>query len=98
VRSAQAPHAVISALFWMLIWGIIVTIMLRLGLFALVLTVCVLDTLGESLLTSDFSAWYGQSSVAIVVILVALALWGYRVTKQSVEKVSTLHAGARALL
>jgi hypothetical protein len=98
VRSAQAPHAVISALFWMLIWGIIVTIMLRLGLFALVLTVCVLDTLGESLLTSDFSAWYGQSSVAIVVILIALALWGFRVSKQSVEKVPTLHAGARALL
>jgi len=75
VRSLQVPHPLISALFWILIWGIVVTIMLRFGLFALMLTICVLDTLAETLLTSDFSSWYGQSSLAIVVILIALALW-----------------------
>ncbi len=80
VRSLQAPHAVISALFWMLIWGIIVTITLRFGLFALMLTTCVLDTLSESLLTADFTAWYGGSSLAMVVMLAALALWGFRLS------------------
>jgi serine/threonine protein kinase len=80
VRSLQAPHPVISALFWILIWGIVVTIMLRFGLFALMLTIGVLDTMGEILLTSDFSAWYGQSSVIIVTILTALALWGFRLS------------------
>ena len=81
VRSAQVPHPVISALFWMAIWGIVVTIMLRFGLFAVILTICVLDTLSETLLTSDFSVWYGQSSIAIVVVLIALALWGFRLSR-----------------
>jgi hypothetical protein len=55
--------------------------MLRFGLFALMLTICVLDTLAETLLTSDFSAWYGQSSVTIVTLLIALALWGFRLSQ-----------------
>lgn len=81
VKLVQSPHAVVSAFFWVVIWGIIVTIMLRFGLFALILTLCVLDTLSETLLTPDFSAWYGQSSLAIVVILIALAVWGFRLSQ-----------------
>ena len=32
----------------------------------------------HSLLTFDFGAWYGQSSLVAVVLIAALALWAFR--------------------
>jgi len=30
------------------------------------------------LLTNDFGAWYGESSLVVVVVVSALALWAFR--------------------
>jgi len=31
-------------------------------------------------LTTDFNAWYGQSSLFVVVVLLALAAWGFKIS------------------
>ena len=69
-----------TGVFWLLLFTILVFIMLRLGFFALVVGIFVLDSLIGSFLTTDFSAWYGQSSLAIVILIGAMALWGFRLS------------------
>ena len=59
-----------------------------LGFFALVVAVFVLDSMINSFLTTDFSAWYGQSSLAIVILIGAMALWGFRLSLGSRPLVS----------
>jgi hypothetical protein len=64
----------------MLLFSILVFIMLRFGFFTLVVALFVLDSLSACFLTTDFSAWYGQSSWAIVILIVAMALRGFRLS------------------
>lgn len=66
--------------FWLALFTILVFIMLRLGFFALVVAIFVLDSMVATFLTTDFSAWYGQSSMAIVILIGAMALWGFRLS------------------
>jgi len=69
-----------TGVFWLLLFTILVFIMLRLGFFALVVAVFVLDSMISTFLTTDFSAWYGQSSLAVVILISAMALWGFRLS------------------
>jgi len=69
-----------TGVFWLLLFTILVFIMLRLGFFALVVALFVLDSMVGSFLTTDFSAWYGQSSLAIVILIGAMALLGFRLS------------------
>jgi hypothetical protein len=69
-----------TGVFWLILFTILVLIMLRLGFFALVVAVFVLDSIAGTFLTTDFSAWYGQSSMAIVILVGAMALWGFRLS------------------
>ena len=67
-------------IFWLLLFTILVFIMLRLGFFALVVAVFVLDAMIGSFLTTDFTAWYGQSSLAIMMLIGGMALGGFRLS------------------
>ncbi len=69
-----------SAIIRVLIYGILVMIMLRLGFFALMVTMFVVNTMLQLFLTPDFSAWYGQSSMIVVVLFCAFAFWGFRLS------------------
>jgi hypothetical protein len=40
----------------------------------------VLDSMAGTFLTTDFSAWYGQSSMAIAILIAAMALCGFRLS------------------
>jgi hypothetical protein len=40
----------------------------------------VLDSMIGTFLTTDFSAWYGQSSLAIVLLIGAMAVLGFRLS------------------
>ena len=53
-------------------------IMVRFGLMALVVTGAVGVFIERGLLTNDFGAWYGESSLVVVVVVSALALWAFR--------------------
>jgi hypothetical protein len=72
--------AITTGIFWLLLFSLLVFIMLRFGFFALVVATFVLDSLTGCFLTTDFSAWYGQSSFAIGIVIVAMALWGFRLS------------------
>jgi hypothetical protein len=60
----------------MLTMGIPLT--LRFGLFFLVVWGCLGIFVDRSLLTTDFGAWYGQSSLIAVIVIGAVALWAFR--------------------
>jgi serine/threonine protein kinase len=72
--------AVTTGVFWTLLFSLLVFILLRFGFFALVVAFFVLDSLIASFLTTDFSAWYGQTSFAIAIVIVAMALRGFRLS------------------
>ncbi len=72
--------AVSTGVFWLLLLVIMVAIMLRLGFFAFVVAAFVLDTVVDCFFTTDFSAWYGQSSAAIVIVVAAIAVIGFRLS------------------
>ncbi len=72
--------AMTTGIFWLLLFILLVTVILRFGFFALVVAVFVLDSLINSFLTPDFSAWYGLSSLCIVLLIIALALRGFRLS------------------
>jgi serine/threonine-protein kinase len=59
---------------------ILVVIMLRFGLLATVLTIFVANFLLQTFLTTDFTAWYSQSSIVAVVVVVALTAWGLKLS------------------
>jgi hypothetical protein len=67
-----------TIVLYAMIYGILVLIMLRLGFFALMATLFVTNSTTSLFLTTDFGAWYGQSSVIIIVVISAFALWGFR--------------------
>lgn len=75
--TGRVPHVYLAVLYT-LVYVMFVSIMMRFGLFALVVAVFVLDAMVGSFLTTDFSAWYGQSSVAIIIFIAGLALLGFR--------------------
>jgi predicted Ser/Thr protein kinase len=52
--------------------------MVRLGLLALAVQGAVGVFIQYGLLTNDFGAWYGESSLVVVVVVSALALWAFR--------------------
>jgi hypothetical protein len=54
--------------------------MLRYGMFALLMTIFVINMTVENYMTTDFTSWYGLSSFGILVVLGGLALWGFRVS------------------
>jgi hypothetical protein len=72
--------AITTGVFWTLLFALLVFVILRFGFFALVVAVFVLDSLIACFLTTDFSAWYGQSSFAIAIVIVAMALRGFRLS------------------
>jgi hypothetical protein len=60
------------------IWTTLVVVMLRFGLFATMCLAFLIDTPLEMVFTTDFSAWYGPSSVAFVALVGAAAVWAFR--------------------
>jgi len=53
-------------------------IMIRFGFFAFAVWGFIGGLITQALLTSDFGAWYGQSSLVVLVVFSALALWAFR--------------------
>ena len=68
----------IGAIVMVLIVVFSVLMMVRFGLLALVVTGAVGVFIEHGLLTNDFGAWYGESSLVVVVVVSALALWAFR--------------------
>jgi hypothetical protein len=69
-----------TPLFLLAIWTTLVVVMLRFGVFATMCLVFVIDAPLSLLFTTDFSAWYGQSSWAILALIAGAAMWGFRIS------------------
>jgi serine/threonine-protein kinase len=65
---------------WMIRFSLGLFMMLRFGLFATAVWLCLNMLTFSSLLTTHFTAWYGQSSLVAVIVVSAVALWAFRVS------------------
>jgi serine/threonine-protein kinase len=68
----------IGSIVMVLIVVFTVLMMVRLGLLALAVWGAVGWFIEHGLLTNDFGAWYGQSSLVVVAVVSVLALWAFR--------------------
>ena len=66
-----------NALLWACELVFLVSLSLRLGLFAASLFSTLSLLIDHSVLTNQFGAWYGQSSLVATVVLIAIALYGF---------------------
>ena len=57
--------------------GIFAFALIRFGLLAVTVAISFMEFFFRFLLTSDFSAWYGTSSILVLVICLALAAYGF---------------------
>jgi len=71
-------HPWLAAPFYAIVYAILVIIMLRFGLFALAITTSLIDGINQALITTDIFAWYGVSSLAVLLIAGGMALVGFR--------------------
>ncbi len=72
--------AVLTVIFWVLLIAGFVFILLRLGFFAFVVAAFVLDSVINDYFTPDFTAWYGESSLAVILLVSTIALIGFRLS------------------
>jgi hypothetical protein len=62
---------------WTTQLGVAVFLIARLGLFAACVASALTTLIDICLLTSDFNSWYGQSSLVVTLVLVAVAAYGF---------------------
>jgi serine/threonine-protein kinase len=74
-RAASADYA-----FIVFLSVVMMTLAMRLGFLALTVWVIVGQFVEHAMLTPDFGAWYGQSSLIAVIVVSAMALWAFRVS------------------
>ncbi len=72
--------AILTVIFWLLLIAIFAFILLRLGFFALIVAAFVLDSVIDCYFTPDLTAWYGESSLAVLILVSAIALIGFRLS------------------
>jgi hypothetical protein len=66
--------------FEILILSILVITLLRFGLLASAFAMFVVNFTVNTFLTLDFEAWYGQSSAIVLIVVVGLALWAFKLS------------------
>jgi serine/threonine-protein kinase len=78
VNRGAAIAYIADSIFWGVLFAMFVVILLRFGFFALLATLFVFNSLVGAFFTSDFSTWYGESSLAVVILISAIALLGFK--------------------
>jgi serine/threonine-protein kinase len=77
MRSLQSTHLAVDIPTIFLIYGVLVLIVLRFGLVPLAVGAFTVDMFGNVPFTADFSAWYASTTVLALLVVVALAGWGF---------------------
>jgi serine/threonine-protein kinase len=73
-------YPLVDAVFTAVTFGSLVFILLHFGLFSLMVFFLVEEFLEELVLTTNFSAWYAASTIVGVLLVLALAVYGFRVS------------------
>jgi len=61
-----------------IVYSVIVVMLLRCGLLALVVAIFVTDLGAEMVFTTNFSAWYGNGSLLLILLVSGLAIFAFR--------------------
>ena len=75
--SALGDHPVQDPIQAAFIWGIALLILIRIGLFALVVALCLFNILQAYPLTAHFSAWYAEPTIFVFSVIMAAAIFGF---------------------
>jgi hypothetical protein len=67
----------LSLLLYAMIFSLLVIILLRCGLFAMVVTIFLIDWVNQTFATTDLGSWYGLSSLIVVLFVGAMAGYGF---------------------
>ncbi len=78
VRGLPADHPLVVATMYALIYGILVALLLRYGFLAAMVCIFVTDLVAAYAFTTDFTMWYGASSLWTIVALIAIAVFAFR--------------------
>jgi serine/threonine-protein kinase len=76
--SSNNNYPVVDIPAMIIVYGVIVVMLLRCGLLSLVTTIFVTDLIGELVFTTNFSAWYGNGSLLLIILVSALAIFAFR--------------------
>jgi predicted Ser/Thr protein kinase len=77
LRSLQSTHLAVELPAFLLIYAVLALIVVRFGLVTLAVGAFTVDTFLNVPFTADFSEWYAPSTALALLILVALAGWGF---------------------
>jgi hypothetical protein len=70
-------HPVLSTASSLIVWGTALAVLIRFGLFALVVTLCTNAILRGYLLTTHLSAWYAEPTFFVFFVFLAIAIFGF---------------------
>jgi hypothetical protein len=73
VISSGSPHPMVDMVLNALISGLVVLVLIRFGVFPTTVLLFVVFSLGNFPMTADFSAWYAGVSLAITLLILAIA-------------------------
>jgi len=77
-RGFTSPHPAYDVPAMVIVYGLIVFVLLRFGLLALLVTIFVTDLVPELVFTTNLTAWYGNGTLLVVLIVVAMSLVAFR--------------------
>ena len=60
--------------------AVVTFVALRFGLLVVVVMQCLQRFVDHAMLTTDFSEWYGRSSLMVVLLVTAMTVWAFRVS------------------
>ena len=70
-------HPVLNTIYVLVIFGTALAVLVRFGLFALVVTLCANAVLRGYLLTTHLSAWYAEPTFFVFFVFLAAAIFGF---------------------
>jgi hypothetical protein len=77
MKCLQSDYPSVEAPFVIVIYGIVAFVVSRFGLIALAAGIFVADLVGNLPATANFSAWYASGPIFALVVVAALAIWGF---------------------
>jgi len=77
LKCLQSDYPWVEAPFVIVIYGIAALVVVRFGLVALAAGIFVADLVGNLPSTANFSAWYASGPIFALLLVAALAFWGF---------------------
>jgi ABC-type Mn2+/Zn2+ transport system permease subunit len=73
-------YLIVDAVVHAVFWGITIVILMRFGLFCLMVSFTTLDVLHYLVNSIQLSQWYAAPTILGVLVVLALAVYGFRVS------------------